>query len=291
MLEGLSGLWVSVSHLQRLSERHGERAEARLGQERQALLAGQLDYLPERAPGRLYVTLDATKTPFVDAWHETRVGAVYEVEPDEEGMDQACRTTYVSGVQEPVSAFGERLYQEARRRGVAQAREVVVVADGAPWIWNLAAEHFPQRLEILDFYHAAKRLHSVADAVYGEGSSPAQRWARANTARLLGGRADNVLCSLRRLRPKTKEGQEAVRLAIQYFIDNRQRMHYAQYQAHGYHIGSGIVEAGCKCVVGTRCKRSGMRWTKRGAQHILALRCLLLSNRWDEYWQPLKQAA
>jgi hypothetical protein len=291
LLSRLTGLEVSESHLQRLSEGHGERLEQELSAERAGLFEGRLECLPEDRPDRLYVTLDATKTLFRDAWHETRVGAIYAGEPDEEGRDEAGRTTYVTGVQESVADFGQRLYQEAQWRGMQRAGEVVVVGDGAPWIWNLAAEHFPDRIEILDFYHAAERLHSVGRALYGEGTDRARRFAESNRARLLEGRVEDVLRSLRALKPSRQEGREAVRLAIGYFRDNRARMRYDLFRARGCHIGSGVVEAACKHVVGSRCKRSGMRWSKPGAQSILSLRCLLLNQRWDDYWKPIKSAA
>jgi hypothetical protein len=224
LLQRMTAVSVSLSHVQRLSESHGRRLEEQWSEEREALFAGQLWRLPEGTPDRLYVALDGTQTRLVDDWHETKVGAVYEVEPDEEGRDQAVRTTYVSGVQERPECFGRRLYQEAQRRGVESAQEVVVVADGAPWIWNLAAEHFPQRVEILDFYHAAQRLHEVGDAVYGEGSAAGRRWAEANKGRLLEGEVQGVFRSLRGLRPEGGEGREAVRLALHYLQTNRQRI-------------------------------------------------------------------
>jgi hypothetical protein len=291
VLDRLTGLQVSLSHLQRLAEGHGGRVEAQVEAERGALFAQRLSYLPAERPPRLYVTLDGTQTLFRDGWHETRVGAVYVGEPDAEGQDEAGHTTYVTGVRESVAGFGQRLYQEAERRGVRHAQEVVVVADGAPWIWNLAAEHFPQRVEILDFYHAAERLHSVGHAVYGEGTEASKRWAATNRQHLLAGRVHQLLRSLRRLQPKRAEGREAVRRAIHYFGENRRRIRYDQFRARGYHIGSGVVEAACKHVVGSRCKRSGMRWSTPGAKTILSLRCLLLNDRWDDYWKPLKSAA
>ena len=250
-----------------------------------------MEYLTPAAPKRLCITLDGTETLFVDAWHESKVGAVYEGEPDAQGQDEAVRISYVSGVREECEAFGERLYQEACRRGVEKAQEVVAIADGAPWIWNLVEEHFPQAVQILDFYHASERLYAVGRAVYGEESAEGKRWAETNRERLLRGQVGAMLRSLRGLSPPTAEGREAVRLAQGYFKTNRERMRYAHYRACGYHIGSGVVEAGCKQVVGARCKGAGMRWTKAGAQQVLALRCLLLSNRWDQHWQLLKAAA
>ena len=291
LLQRLSGVRFCISQAERLSQAHGQRLleqhQHRCGQ----LFAGELEYLPQQRAHRLYITLDATKTRFCDDWHETKVGAIYDATPGPDGIDEPQRTSYLALVQPELEAFGQALYQEAARRGVEHAREVIVVADGAPWIWNQAAEHFPDATQILDFYHASQRLHTVAKAVYGEGRKATRQWAEANVARLSAGHWKSLLCSLKALRPASKDGQEAVRLALGYFAANRQRMDYKSYRARGLQIGSGVVEAACKCVVATRCKRTGMRWTKPGAQAILTLRSLLLNERWDEYWKPLKNTA
>jgi hypothetical protein len=284
-------LHFANSHAQHLCQHHGLRLLQEREAECEALFAGTQEYLPEQRDHRLYITLDATKTRFRDDWHETRVGAVYDAKPGQDRMDEPDRTTYVTRVAPGVAGFGQALYQEAARRGLDHAKETVVIADGAPWIWNLAAEHFPQATQILDFYHASERLHSVARAVYGEGSQEAKAWADRSVERLSAGDWKGLLCSLKGLRPKTRDGTEAVRLAIGYFETNRQRMNYPAYRAKSMHIGSGVVEAACKHVVGARCKRAGMRWTQTGAQTTLALRTQLLNDRWDDYWQPLKAAA
>ena len=291
LLSRLSGVEVAVSHAQHLCQRHGLRLLEDRQADCDALFAGTQEYLPPRRDHRLYVSLDATKTRFVDDWHEARVGAVYDAKPGQDRMDEPDLTTYVTSVSTGVEGFGQGLYQEAARRGLDHARETVAIADGAPWIWNLVAEHFPQAVQILDFCHASERLHSVARAVYGEGTPEAKRWADQNVQRLSAGDWRGLLCSLKALRPRTRDGTEAVRLAIGYFQTNRQRMDYPAYRARGMHIGSGVVEAACKHVVGARCKRAGMRWTKAGAETILALRTQLLNERWDEYWLPLKRAA
>ena len=291
LLMRLTGLDVSTSVVRRVTEEHGARVERAAVREREALFAGELELLPEGAPQRLYVALDGLQMPFVGDWHETKIGAVYEARVGEDGVDEPVASTYVCGAWEGAEQFGERLYQEASRRGVERAGEVVVIADGAVWIWNLVAEHFPGAVQILDFFHAAERLHEVGRAVYGEGASPARQWAEANKERLWQGRVDSVLRSLRAVRAPTAEGREAVRLAVGYFETNRQRMDYPSYRARGYHVGSGVVEAACKTVAAARCKRSGMRWTKHGAQAVLNLRCLQLNARWDQYWKPLKTAA
>jgi hypothetical protein len=290
-LKRLAGLSVSISHLQDVSEGHGAQIEALLGAEQEALFSKRLELVPEARPERLYVSLDGTMTPFQDGWHETRIGAVYEAETNKRGEEEAARISYVGGVQEDVKSFGRRVYQEASRRGLHFAKEVVVVADGAPWIWNLAAEHFKQRVEILDFYHAGQRLHDVGKAVYGESSPEASRFAEVNKAHLIEGRMAEVFRSLHALQSDKPHAQETVRLAIGYFEKNRARMRYDYFRSQGYHIGSGVVEAGCKHVAAQRCKRSGQRWSKDGAQNILSLRCLMLSDRWDDHWGALKSAA
>ena len=291
LLGRLNGIAVSISHAENVSRVHGERIQEALSRERDQLFDGHLSYLPSEREHRLYVTLDATKTRFRDDWHESRVGAVYSVKPGRDRLDEPDRTTYVAMTAPAgLENFGRALYQEAARRGVDHAAQVVVVADGAPWIWNLAAEHFPEAIQILDFYHASERVHTVARAAYGDGTAQAKDWADRNVKRLSSGDWKGLLCSLKALRPKTAEGQKTVRLAIGYFETNRRRMDYPTYRAQGMHIGSGVVEAACKCVVGTRCKRSGMRWTRVGLDAILANRCLLLNERWDEYWHPLKAA-
>ena len=291
LLQRLSGVRCCVSQAERLTQAHGQHLEAQQQQEGEQLFAGTLEPVPEQREHRLYVTLDATKTRFRDDWHETRVGAIYDAQPDDQGRDEPQRTTTVACAWQDLETFGQRLYQEAARRGVGHAREVVVVADGAPWIWNQAAEHFPHATPILDFYHASERLHHVGRAVYGDGTKAARQWAERNVIRLSAGDWKALLCSLKALRPRTVEGREAVRLAVGYFATNRQRMDYPAYRARGLHIGSGVVEAACKAVVATRCKRTGMRWSQPGAQAVLSLRTLLLNERWDEYWQPLKAAA
>lgn len=292
LLARLSGLKVAVSHAQHLCQRHGQRLLRERRAECDALFAGTQEYLPQRRDHRLYITLDATKTRFRDDWHETRVGAVYDAKPGQDRLDEPDCTTYVTTLAAAgLEAFGQALYQEAASRGLDHARERVVIADGAPWIWNLAAEHFPDATQILDFYHASQRLYEVARAVYGEGTAQATVWAQRCVERLRAGDWKGLWCSLKALRPKTREGTEAVRLAIGYFASNRQRMNYPAYRAQGMHIGSGVVEAACKHVVGARCKRAGMRWTKEGAETVLALRTQLLNDRWDDYWHPLKAAA
>lgn len=290
-VERLLGIHTCTSEVEKHAEAWGERLEEEWESEVEAVFEEHAEVLPEAAPERLYVALDGCKTPLVDAWRETRVGAVYDTRGrDEEGVDEAGRTTYVGVVYRPYEEFGRRLYVEALRRGLGRAKEEVVLGDGAPWIWELAAMHFPNATHIVDWYHVSKHLWDVADKVYGQGSPQAKDWVERQQARLRAGEVEGVIRSLRRLKPPP-QAAETVRKNIDYLRTNRERMKYNEYRERGLHIGSGIVESACKHLVNQRLKRSGMRWTQRGAQATLNLRVLDLNGRWDAYWNRQRCAA
>ena len=159
-------------------------------------------------------------------------------------IDRAGRTTYAGVVQRPYEAFGRRLYVEALRRGLGLANEVVVLGDGAPWIWELAAMHFTNATHIMDWYHASQHMWAVGNAVYGAETLAAKAWVERQQTRLEEGHCDRVIQSLRRLQSPSAEAAEIARQNVEYFRVNRQRMRYDQYRARGLHIGSGGVERG-----------------------------------------------
>ena len=206
-------------------------------------------------------------------------------------IDRAGRTTYAGVVQRPYEAFGRRLYVEALRRGLGLANEVVVLGDGAPWIWELAAMHFPNATHIVDWYHASQHLWAVGNAVYGAETLAAKAWVERQQTRLEEGHCDRVIQSLRRLQSPSAEAAEIARQNVEYFRVNRQRMRYDQYRARGLHIGSRGVESACKHVANQRLKLAGTRWTRRGAQATLNLRILDLNDRWDPYWNRQRRVA
>jgi hypothetical protein len=260
-LERLLGIQTCTSEVEKQAEAWGEGLEADWEDEVEAVFEQHAEVLPEAVPERLYVALDGCKTPLTDQWRETRIGAVYDTRGrDEEGVDRAGRTTYVGVVYRPYEAFGRRLYVEALRRGSRPAKEVVVLGDGAPWIWELAQMHFPQATHIVDWYHVSEHRWQVGEAVYGPGSSKARAWVERQEARLREGRLNAALQSLRAL-PVSPEAAEIVRQNIEYFRTNRERMRYDEYRERGLHIGSGVVESACNHVANQRLKRAGMRWT------------------------------
>lgn len=185
-----------------------------------------------------------------------------------------------------VAPFYLRVRRMAARCGFAEAERRVVLGDGAPWIWKLASSECPGAIQIVDLWHAKEKLWEVSHALYGAGEC-AKRWAHARCDDLEQGRFDDLLEVL-----QTHEATcETARLCVGYLETNRARMRYAEFRQQGLCVGSGVVEAGCKTVIGERCKRSGMRWTVDGANAILALRSCILSGGFEDYWARRAEAA
>jgi hypothetical protein len=192
-------------------------------------------------------------------------------------------TTYVSSFQS-IDLFGPILRQDALRRGLGTAGKVVLLIDGAKGLENMGKDCFKDSVQIVDFYHAVEHAGLVLDALLGknhpEHKVRQHRWAK----RLLKDKVENLIRETR----QACEGQpqaQAVAEELGYFERNVARMQYGTFRAQGYFIGSGVVEAGCKTVIGARCKQSGMFWSKRGAENILALRCIHSSRRSDQFWK------
>jgi len=185
------------------------------------------------------------------------------------------------------SAFGQRVEREAARRGFDRAARRVVIGDGAAWIWNLAGELFPGAVEVVDLFHAKEHLSIVAKAIFGPVSELGRAWAKERHEELDTGRIDDLLAALASHAPTSEEARKC----HGYVTTNRQRMRYPEFRSMALCVSSGVVEAGCKVVVGTRLKRSGMRWTLAGADAILALRACHLSGRFDAFWERRSRRA
>ncbi|MBI4514568.1 MAG: ISKra4 family transposase [Deltaproteobacteria bacterium] len=180
-----------------------------------------------------------------------------------------------------LSDFAQRVEREARRSGFEQAQRRVVLGDGAPWIWNLADEQFPGAVQIVDLFHAKGHLWDAAKAIYGAASELGVQWGKERRDELEEGKIDAVLAELR----VHAAANDEARKCVGYLTNNRQRMRYPEFRAQGLCTSTGVVEAGCKTVVGTRLKRAGMRWTIAGADAIIALRCCVLSGRFEDFWE------
>jgi hypothetical protein len=285
----LSGLSLDVSTAERIMAEVG----GRLRQEEQQLISGydcgEIPPLIPPAPRHLYVSMDGTSAHLDDTWHEVKVGVIYEGRANAEGIDESLNTRYVAAC-EPAGAFGARLYAAAALAGAEGAGQLTVLGDGAEWIWRLAEHHFPYATHILDYFHACEHIHDLAKRCYGEGNPQGQRWAREHCRWLKEQGPGTLLGALKRMKPATAEGREALARELGYFTHNRERMAYPQYRRMGLMIGSGPVEAACKTVVGARLKQSGMRWSMAGADHVLAIRTRLLSAQHEQIAEAAKAA-
>jgi hypothetical protein len=224
---------------------------------------------------------------------EVKVGTIFTHRPPDKPGQRPQRdyasTTYLAAI---VSAdeFGPRLRAEAIRRGMAQARVVVFLGDGAVWVWKLARLNFPGAVCILDYYHACEHLHLLCAALYGEGSPLAKRRYRQWRKKLLKDQIAQVIAQAQADLPKSNQARQLAQKQIAYFQRNRSKMLYQTFRQAGYFIGSGVVEAGCKVVVGQRLKQSGMLWSLKGASHLLTVRCALLSGWFDDFWKHYNRA-
>jgi hypothetical protein len=300
-LAELAGVAVSTKAVERISEAVGVAAEAANEAERAALRAGTAQ--PTPAAHRLYIEMDGTGVPAVPTatqgragkaadgtakTREAKLGCVFtQFHFDAEGwpVRDPDSTTYVGAI-ETAEEFGPRLHAEAVRRGLTPATTTVVLGDGAPWIWNRAEAHFPDAVQIVDLYHAREHLEAVGRLAFGSATAAGQAWVAARRDELDDGDVDVIIAEIKKL-PAASDPhrQDEVRKEAEYFETNKLRMCYKYFRGRGFFVGSGVVEAGCKTVIGRRLKQSGMRWTVAGANAILALRCRLLGNRWEDLWR------
>ena len=291
-LEQTGGISVSARQIQRVVQRVGGPAQQ--WQQRSAQ-PGYCD-----AP-IMYVSADGTGVPMVpeeltgrrgkqvNGTAKTRqvyLGCVFtQHKTDKQGhpVRDWESTTYNSSFQ-PIDEFGPCLRQEAMRRGMGTAGKVVLLIDGAAGLENMGKQNFKDSVQIVDFYHAMEHASKVLEALLGKSHPDYKKRQRCWAKRLL---KDKVEALIKETRQECagQPQEQAVEEALGYFVRNVSRMQYGTFRKAGYFIGSGVVEAGCKTVIGGRCKQSGMFWSKSGAENILALRCIHNSRRDAEFWK------
>ena len=297
----LAGLQVATKAVERQAEALGAEIAA---QEQAAIRQGVQRELPEvKGPEIpvLYVEMDGTGVPMVSSETEGRVGKQSEqartrevklgcvftqttVDARGRPVREEASTTYTGGI-ETAEAFGRRLYREASRRGWNRAKQKAVIGDGALWIWNLTEEHFPGAIQIVDLYHARQHLWELSGKLWPTEERQRTRSTRQWKKKLDGGRIESLVRSLQSLPSTTPEAAALLRHEADYFAANAQRMRYPAFRRQHLFVGSGVVEAGCKTIIASRLKRSGMFWTLRGANAIIALRCNRLSGKFEDYWE------
>lgn len=244
---------------------------------------------PANVPKRLYGSVDETSVHTEERWRKPKLGSWYTTneppldKPPEEWEPHAEEVSYYGDMAE-AEDFGRLMYLTGVQRGADRAEELVFIADGAHWIWNLVEEHFPHAIQIVDWYHATEYIWKVAHAAYGEGSDLAKAWANQRLTELWQGEFDKVLTAFRK-RVKPGQNDDPAQKALTYFQNNEHRMRYPEFRAKGYQIGSGTIESGCKRVIGARLKQAGMIWSLQGARQVIKARAMFLSNEWDDFCQ------
>ena len=304
----LAGLEVTAKSGERTAEAIG--ADIAAGEQREIRKAVQLD-LPvivgEPIPV-LYVQMDGTGVPVVKKetegrkgktdghpahTREVKLGCVFtQTTHDEEGfaIRDPDSTTYTGAI-EIAEQFGRRLCREAGNRGWSRAEKKVVIGDGAEWIWNLADIHFPGAVQIVDLYHARQHLWDLARKLYPNDTVSQKAWIKTHQKRLLDkGKIEKPVLSLRSTESANADVPDKIRTEADYFERNAERMRYPKFRRQHLFVGSGVIEAGCKTVIGSRLKQSGMFRTARGANSIIALRCCHLNGRFEDYWENRRAA-
>jgi hypothetical protein len=255
---------------------------------------------PVQGPQRLYISVDGTSVRCKATgeeiaeegqnyvWHEAKVAALYETKevatsqkPDEIAI-KAEEIDYYADMAD-ARHFARLVWLKAYERGASHAEEVILLGDGAPWIWLRLGTLFPQAIQILDWYHAQGYLVQVAQAVFGPATQPRKAWLKPELDLLWDGKVQQVIQNLETLQ-ETHPEIEAIQDAITYYTNNQHRMNYPAYREQGLQIGSGTIESGCKRVVKARLDQAGMTWTVEGARAVLKARAAYLSGQWDEFW-------
>ena len=297
LLQELAAVEVSAKQVERAAETLGEEIAVDEHQ--------QVEKMGEVAP-TMYLGMDGTGVPMrsqevadragkqADGTAKTREAKLVTIwtaesrdaegkpvrDPGSVSYSAAIESAATLDTSPELSDFAARVQREASRRGFSEAPRQAVLGDGSTWIWNTTMELFPRATQILDRFHAKEHLSQAGKAIYGD-SPEAKQWIRARYDELDEGHLKSLVHALR---SHAAQYQEA-RQCIQYIWKNRRRMRYPKFHKQGLCTSTGVVEAGCKIVIGTRLKRAGMHWSVKGANAIIALRCSKLSGRFEDFWE------
>ena len=295
LLEDLAGVRLTVKRVERAAEASGT-ALAAASRTAAGLIARRklVPLPPDPLPDKLYIVIDGTGVPMTSRETAGREGkgedgrartrevkmAVFFTQDkvNDEGYPVRDRasSSYIATF-EPAAAFQRLVKAEGIRRGADHVRQLTVIGDGAAWIWNLAAATFPEATHIVDLYHAREHLHSLTRSLEFMLLDRKDEWPAARLEDLDYGYIDGIEAAVREY-PLVGTKKDEVDKELGYFLNNAPRMRYRWFRSRGLFVGSGVVEAGCKSVIGQRLKQSGMHWTVTGADSIIALRCAQAST-------------
>jgi len=302
-LKVYAGVQVSAKDVERVAEKVGHDMERWANKEREQLLQQALQAPHKKSIPIFYISADGTGVSMIKRelqgrkgkqpdgtakTREAKLGCVFtQTTTDAEGrpVRDPDSTTFVGAIEES-EPFGWRLYAEALRRGLINAVRIVVLGDGAKWIRTIVEIHFPDAIHIVDLYHAREHISELCKLLWINNPKHIQEKRLQWWDLLDAGNVEEIVQQAERYlwTAPTKVRRNA-RKEIAYLENNKDRMRYADYRAQGLFVGSGVIEAGCKSLIGQRMKQSGMEWSVRGANDILSLRCITLSNRLDDYWE------
>jgi hypothetical protein len=301
LLEDLAGIRLTAKRVERAAEASGAALAAAV-RERSALVAARklVPLPPSPLPDKLYAVIDGTGVPVTARETAGRQGkgedgrartrevklAVFFTQDkvDDRGYPVRDRaSTSVIATFEPAAAFGSLVKAEGIRRGADHVRQLTILGDGAAWIWNIAAAKFPEATQVVDLFHAREHVHDLARKLEFMLLDRKDEWLAARLEDLDYGYTEGI-CKAARAYPLEGVRKAEVETALGYFEANAPRMRYHWFRQCGLFVGSGIVEASCKSVIGQRLKQSGMHWTVNGADAIATLRCQQASRPQDQIW-------
>ena len=303
----LAGWEVTTKAVERTAEAIGDDIAAREQAEIQRAMQLDLPLVVGEPVPILYVLMDGTGVPVVKKetegrtgkkegepahTREVKLGCVFtQTKRDAEGypIRDPDSTTYTGAI-ETAEQFGKRIYLEAWKRGWSRAAKKVVMGDGSEWIWNQAQQHFPGATQIVDLYHAREHLWELARKLHPNDEANQNRWMMIHQDLLDHCKIKKLVASLRSIQTSSAELAEKLRTEAEYFRKNARRMRYPKFRRQHLFVGTGVIEAGCKTVIGSRCKQSGMFWTLHGVNAILALRCCQFNGRFEDYLEARRAA-
>jgi hypothetical protein len=238
--------------------------------------------VPEQAV-TLAMSMDSTSVSIrKEGWKQATAATVTTYDAEGNRLD----TVYVGRMPEKGKIQAKRLLEKEVEAITKkhQFKHTVCIADGARDLWVFFRKKFPDAIHVVDFFHVCEHLSKLSDLLFKD-EAAAKTWYKKHRTILKedANGASKVIRAVRYRRSKIKENPE-IEAELKYLQRNRKRMNYFELRQNNLPIGSGVVEAACKNLIGARLKKSGMRWTIDGGQTVLTLRSLVLSNRWEHFW-------
>ena len=303
LLENLAGVQLTVKRVERAAEASGA-AQAAAVRDRAGLIAGRklVPLPPSPLPDMLYGAIDGTGVTMTAKetagragkgedgrarTREVKLGVFFtqdDIDQDGYPVRDPDSCSYLATF-EPAAVFSDLVKAEGIRRGAGHVRQLTILGDGAAWIWGIATSTFPEATQIVDLFHAREHLHSLARSLDFMLLDRRDEWLAARLEDLDYGDIDGIEAAVREY-PLEGAKKDEVEKELGYFLNNAPRMRYKWFRSRGLFVGSGVVESGCKAIIGQRLKLSGMRWTVAGADAIATLRCQQASRPQDRIWLP-----